>query len=692
MKNGFFRRIFAALAIMLLASALMAGAVAMSGESENYPEVFEAALLTPAIIELKPGELTEADLSFGEQEYIFQPVASSVYDIYLFPVDGEAAEVRAELWQGDELAAEGSGMMQVICERLIAGETYGIRLYGSGKVRIEVARHALSRCFDQPMMLDAGGDNYSKAFARAGDVHWYGIEGKTELPIIIAGDPESENLMLSAHLFDASGNILAEAMETPGGAFILDFVPVPGESYRLRLSSSNGHDGLYNLMLRESGSLTEPESLIMSQDEIILEGRSSAWIDWKIQPENAGRLLFWESSDESVVRVSQTGRITGVNSGTAMVTAYGANGVFDECRVKVNHVQVEGVNLLAENIAMNVGDDISLECAVIPESASNGKFVFSAEPEGIVEIEEGGVLRAVGEGTAKITVRTEEGGFKDYANVSVSPAVKRYRALLVGEQNYASTVAAVRPGSANSVANIRSMLGMLSYEGAKFQVQTRLDASRDGVISAIRSAFAGATEQDVSLFYITCHGYYEDGVSHLQMFDGSVLTAVELERELRKVPGEVVVMIDCCGSGGAIGKASSPENLLDGILAVFTGNMGGPAFSGSKYKVLVSAALEQESYRISFNQEAVETDMATVFARALCEGLGWDIGSLSRSAMRADVNFDGKVTLNELFNYTSRRVMWYLEITGNLAGDPGAYVQNVKVYPEGDTTPLFERP
>jgi len=66
--------------------------------------------------------------------------------------------------------------------------------------------------------------------------------------------------------------------------------------------------------------------------------------------------------------------------------------------------------------------------------------------------------------------------------------------------------------------------------------------------------------------------------------------------------------------------------------------------------------------------------------------------SESRSAMRADVNFDGKVTLNELFNYTSRRVMWYLEITGNLAGDPGAYVQNVKVYPEGDTTPLFERP
>lgn len=675
---------------MALASAFAVGAIAVSWESDGFMEEFDAALMTPAIIRLQPGELTEVDLDWGEQEYTFEPKASSVYDIYLFPVE-EETEIRAELWQGDELVAQGEGMMRVICERLVAGETYGIRLYGSGKVRIEVARHALSRCFDRPMTLNAEGDDYSKKFARAGDVHWYSVVAESDMPIVIAGAPQTENLRLSASLFDENGRALVQAMETEGGAFLLDFMPQQGETYRLRVSSANTKDGLYNLMLRVSKTLQMPEKIDLSEKEIVLDGRSSVRLKARVSPNESEGIVFWESSDESVARVAQNGRITGLNEGVTVITAYSAVGVSASCRVEVTHVAVEGVNLLAENIAMNVGDDISLECFVIPENASDGRLEFSIEPEGVVEIDKSGVLRAVGEGTAIITARTLDGGFEDQAYVQVASAVKRYRALLVGEQNYASTVADVRPGSANSVTNIRSMLGELSYEGARFQVQTKLDGSRDEIIAAIRSVFQEATEQDISLFYITCHGYYKDGLSHLQMFDGSVLTAIELERELRKIPGTVMVIIDCCGSGGVIGAASNTENLLDGILSVFTGNVGGAAFSGSKYKVLASAALEQDSYRISFNQEAVETDMATVFARAFCEGLGWDIGSVSRSAMRADVDFDGDVSLNEIFNYTSRRVMWYLEIAGNLAGDPGAYVQNVKVYPEGDGESLFQR-
>ena len=675
------RAMIALIAALMAAPVLATGALAASGTADG----------AAAIPELSPGALTEINLEWRAVAYAFTPEAGSVYDIYLFPADEGEVTASVELWHGDVQLAAGEGDMLLISQRLAAEETYTIRISGSGRVRLEVARHALSRCYDMPMELRADSDDYSKFIARAGDVHWYSVTAESELPIVLAGVTGEGGLHLSAQLFDDAGRLLAEATQTVGGAFLMDFHPQAQRTYYIRVSAGDGQTGLYNLMLRRSANGLLPDTLTLNRREITLEGRSTATLTAQISPAGASDVLFWESSDNTVVQVTQDGQLTGRRAGIAVVTAYGAGGVSARCRVEVKRVRVTGVDLIAEQINMNVGDDTALECFVLPENASDVRLSFEISQEGVVEIDKAGVLRATGEGSVRVTVRTSDGGFEDSVEVVVGPAVKRYRALLIGEQNYASTVAAVRPGSANSVSNIRSMLGELSYDGAKFQVETRLDASRDAVIAAIRSTFSSATAQDLSLFYITCHGYYEDGVTCFQMFDGSILTSAELERELRRIPGEIVVMIDCCGSGGAIGEASGTEDLLDGIVSVFSGNVGGAAFSGSKYKVLASAALEQDSYRISFNEEATETDMATVFARALCEATGWTIENMSRSAMRADVNYDGVVTLNELFTYIERRVRWYLDLTVSPSTQTNVYVQNVQVYPEGDTSAIFAR-
>ena len=82
--------------------------------------------------------------------------------------------------------------------------------------------------------------------------------------------------------------------------------------------------------------------------------------------------------------------------------------------------------------------------------------------------------------------------------------------------------------------------------------------------------------------------------------------------------------------------------------------------------------------------------MATVFARALCDAAGWSIDKNLRSAMRADMDFDRKLTLDELWLYTSKRVMWYLNLASNMSSS-GGYVQNVQVYPQNDAAVIFER-
>ena len=74
-----------------------------------------------------------------------------------------------------------------------------------------------------------------------------------------------------------------------------------------------------------------------------------------------------------------------------------------------------------------------------------------------------------------------------------------------------------------------------------------------------------------------------------------------------------------------------------------------------------------------------------MLARSLCEGAGWDFIGDKRSAMRADADFDGTVTLGDMEVFLNQRIEWYLDQTG------GEYQQNVQVYPENDGFVLFQR-
>ena len=60
-------------------------------------------------------------------------------------------------------------------------------------------------------------------------------------------------------------------------------------------------------------------------------------------------------------------------------------------------------------------------------------------------------------------------------------------------------------------------------------------------------------------------------------------------------------------------------------------------------------------------------------------------------ALRADMDYDRQITFGEIGAYVSRRVPWYLNVAGELAGASVPYVQNVQVWPEGDPLVLLGR-
>lgn len=633
------------------------------------------SLAQPAALEA--GALARVDLSEGAS-FSFTPTANAQYGVYAFAEDG-GASARAELWLDGTAVAEGEGGPCLLTCRLNAGTTYRLDLSGTGAVRIEIARETLSRSWSAPLEI-ADGERYSKMIARAGDAHWYAIDAARDGAAILTATAE-DAISPRLWLFDESGRLLAES-ESLGGAGALSASFEAGKRYYARVAAGAGETGSYLLACLRSAVTRAPDSVRLSADALAIEGRAAEALVAETLPAEACPLVFYCSSNPEVAVAQADGSIEGRRAGTATVTAYAYGGARARCEVTVTEVAVEGVALAFDSLTLRVGETASLSPKLIPENATNRGLTFITEDEGVVGVDRRGRITAVGEGSARVVAVTADGGMTDVAFVTVEPAPRRYRALLIGEEDYASTVDEERPGARLSVASVAQLLETASFDGERFSVAARMDAPRDEVVAAIRETFAGAAEGDLSLVYITCHGFYRAGMTFFVMADGSVLSASDLERELRAIPGEIVLLVDCCGSGGLIGEAGSAEDLLDGVASVFQGTVGPASFRGSKYLVVASALLDQDSYRIGFAEDG--EDMATVFARALCDAAGWSIDRGAQSAMNADADYDGRITLDELGSYMARRVSWYLELAGG-------YAQTVRVYPEGGDAVVFAR-
>lgn len=654
------RRWLMGIFFLLIASGLWSGALAAS----------------ESVSALRVGAMAELELSKTAAQYAFTPSANGLYSVYAFP-DGDGARAQVEILLDGETLVRGDGTMQLVSCRLNAGTQYVLRVTGTGSVRLEIARETLSRCFGMPLELDDG-EGYSKLIARSGDVHWYAMTAKSSGAALIACAPEAKNLRLQLQLFGADGRRIEQSETLASGTAVLSAAYESGEVYYIRVAGSG--EGKYSLTCQRSENAQRAQFVNLSARELVISGRATERLTAVVYPKTASGLIYLDSTAADVAFAWSSGYVEGRRDGAAVITAYAYGGARSSCWVTVEAVAVQGVSLSAHSLTITEGESRSLLATIEPWNATQRMLEWRSGDEGVVTVDKSGVVTAVGQGEAEVTV-ISEGGFSATAAVTVRAAQPKYRALLVGEQDYAPTVEAVREGSEKSVRSVNSLLNTMSFsDGGYYNVETLMDGSRDEVLAAVRKTFANARETDTSLLYITCHGYYAAGMTFFLMADGSVLSAADLERELRLIPGEIVLLIDCCGSGGVIGEAGTAADILDGVTGVFQGSVGGASARGSKYRIIASAHLDQDSYRIGFG----ENGMSTVFARALCDAAGWNMDRNAPSSLNADVDYDGSITLDELGTYLSKRVMWYL----NRAG---AYAQNVCVYPANDPGVMFER-
>lgn len=147
--------------------------------------------------------------------------------------------------------------------------------------------------------------------------------------------------------------------------------------------------------------------------------------------------ITWTSSDESVVKVSETGKLSAVKVGTSIVRVtpaigFGPAAATPSITVRVlnqyvymNNVSITGAPEPADSI--DVGTTLELGAAFTTESGEPATFIrykwTSSNPQ-VATIDENGVVTGIGQGTTIITCQADDQNPAQQPSTSVEIRVK----------------------------------------------------------------------------------------------------------------------------------------------------------------------------------------------------------------------------------------------------------------------------
>ena len=145
-----------------------------------------------------------------------------------------------------------------------------------------------------------------------------------------------------------------------------------------------------------------------------------------VRPNNAtDKSVTWTSSNPNVATVDNNGTVHAAGPGTATITVTTTDGEKTAtCAVTVNAatVAVTGVSLNESSLTLEVGNTANLTATVIPSEATDKSVTWSTSNPNIATVENG-VVTAIAEGEATITVTTVDGGFTATCVVNVPAPV-----------------------------------------------------------------------------------------------------------------------------------------------------------------------------------------------------------------------------------------------------------------------------
>ena len=175
-------------------------------------------------------------------------------------------------------------------------------------------------------------------------------------------------------------------------------------------------DTYYSPSYPVTGIKVSPDTLTLTKKD------ETAQLTAEVIPSYAdNKKVTWKSSDEKVATVDENGKVTAVANGTATITATSVSGNYTatvSVTVKIP-VEIEKITIETEKETLTkIGESTELKVKIEPENADPQKLTWKSSDEKVAIVDENGKVTAVSNGTATITVTTEDG--KHTASVTIT--------------------------------------------------------------------------------------------------------------------------------------------------------------------------------------------------------------------------------------------------------------------------------
>ena len=166
-------------------------------------------------------------------------------------------------------------------------------------------------------------------------------------------------------------------------------------------------DTYYSPSYPVTGIKVSPDTLTLTKKD------ETAQLTAEVTPSYAdNKRVTWQSSDEKVATVDENGKVTAVGNGTAAINATSVSGSYTatvSVTVKIP-MEIQKLTIEAEKETLTkIGESTELKVKIEPENADLQKLIWKSDNEKVAIVNENGKVTAVGNGTAEITVTTEDG-------------------------------------------------------------------------------------------------------------------------------------------------------------------------------------------------------------------------------------------------------------------------------------------
>ena len=246
------------------------------------------------------------------------------------------------------------------------------------------------------------------------------------------------------------------------------------------------------------------ESITLDKVDVKLEVTQTTSLTATILPETTSdKNVIWSSSDESVAIVDESGVVTAVTLGEAVITVATLDGteLSATCRVEVVPTLAESITLDLVELTLEATETKALSVTILPELATDKTVTWESSDEDIAIVDADGVVTAILVGKATITVSTTDGSnLSATCMVTVVPTLAESIKLDVAELTLKATETATLSATILPELTTDKSVAWMSSD------ETVATVDENGMVTAIAvgKAIITATTGDGSNLSATC--------------------------------------------------------------------------------------------------------------------------------------------------------------------------------------------